>query len=88
MALTPDEWDASEEDLRLAILFILKNRAPFALTTMELMVEGHFDRFPDAAELEAALEQLSHRVAVQVKNIQGTIYYRHERKLGFRPSER
>jgi hypothetical protein len=89
MALTPDEWDAGEENLRLAALFVLKERAPLALTLMEIRVElGHYDRFPEVAELEEALTGLMTRIGVQVKSIQGTVYYRYERKLGFRPPER
>ena len=89
MALTPDEWDAGEENLRTAVLFVLKSRAPFAVTRMEIEVElGNFDRFPEASELDDALAQLLHRIGVQVKTIGGTIYYRYEKKLGFRPPER
>jgi hypothetical protein len=39
MALTPDEFDAGQESVVLAVLFFLKDRAPLAWSTEEIMVE-------------------------------------------------
>jgi hypothetical protein len=87
MPLTPDEFDAGRESASLAILFFLRDHAPLAWSVDEIRVElGNMDRFPDWDEIQSVLAALLATNRIEATDAGGTMYYRYNRRLGFRPS--
>jgi len=84
--LTPDEFQLRKQDVEAAVPWFLRDRAPLAFSTDEVLFElgtvGVMYRREQSAQ---ALSNLAADERIESAGADEQLYYRYYRQLGFRP---
>jgi hypothetical protein len=88
MPLSEDEFDAGEEGRQRTVLWFLREHATTAYTADEILFELDYLGFSSSRdEVATALEALISARRILTRQIAGEIYYKCDRRIGFKPPE-